>query len=438
MFNRQLLLLSLPIVLSNGIQTLLLLIDRHLLSIKDPLLSTVATMAGFTALSVGSFFIYFLSFSTSLIGKRFGQGDMAACRSVLVQSSLLSVAFSVVLFLLSFGGEPYFRLLKHPQPFCDLENGYFKWILVGTIPLLFKTSIASYLIGVGRGTPILIADLIGLFVNTFLCHLFVLGPYSHLFAGATGAAAATIITNSLTALFLSVQVPWTALRAPFWQDYGLFLTQGAYTGLEKFTNSFFFVLFVNMFVVYGPEVSAAVSIVFTYDQIAFLPLSGIYISLMSLYSCYLGKKEPAEADRLLHSTLRTTLLLMALFSLFFLTCSDWLIERFLQTKNGQMDLPLVRSLGSKLFQTTCIYIFIQALIFIYKAALRSLGLSSWCFRASLLIHLALILSSYICVYLLHTEPFLIWSYYMVMLGALALVFGRKFYAIHKRPEDLVF
>lgn len=431
---RELFFLALPLVLSQGLQTILLLADRYILSMKAPMMTAVATTGGFTALSLNMFFIYFLSFSTNFVGENYGKNNTEGCERVLAQCFFFSTLFIPLIFLFAFFGENYFKWLGHPEAYRELEVSYFRIMMLSYIPVLFKTSLESYLIGMGRSKYLLFANIYGFFINVLFCYCFVVGPLADFFTAATGAAIATVLANIVALLVLMNSAPWRLNKESFFTGFRSFIVQGSYAGFEKFVNSFCFVMFVNMFVVYGPEISFAISIVFSWDQIAFLPLMGIYGAVMSLYSRYLGKGDQKEADKMVHSALQMTLFLMLIFSFIFLLFPEQLISAFLHTGVDNINFTDVQKVGRTLFKTTCFYIFIQSFIFIYKAALRSLGLSFWCFWCSLIIHLLLIISSYISIYILRVSPYQIWGYFMIMLSSLAIVFTTKFYQVRRNKR----
>ena len=66
---QQILSLAMPVVLSQGIQTVLVLMDRYILSFKDPVLTAVATTSWFTALSLSSFLSLLSPFLQLLLGR---------------------------------------------------------------------------------------------------------------------------------------------------------------------------------------------------------------------------------------------------------------------------------------------------------------------------------------------------------------------------------
>lgn len=417
--------------------------DRYILSLKDPLYTSAVTTGGFTALTLSLFFIHLIFFSTTLIGKRYGKGEEKSCHTIVWNCFLVATCAIPALLLLREGGWAYFTFLGHPADYRALENGYFKVLILSQIPVLYRTSLESYFLGVGRSRGILFASLIGLLANIPLTYLFVLGPASHYFEGITGAAWGTFFANLFSLLVLAFlyfksyrNYPSISWRETYsGADFVPLLKEGSYTGLEKFVNSFCFVSFVNMFVYYGEEVSTAISIVFSWDQIAFLPLMGIYGAVMSLYSRFLGQGDEKGAIRSLHSALGMTTSLMLLFALLFLTSAEALTTAFMGEGKTTMDGAVIRTHAIFFFQTTCFYIFANMAIFLYKAALRSLGFSGWCFRLSLVVHLMLVLSSYCAVYLLDIGPVGVWMLFLGMLTGLSFAFITKFYQVAEKAVE---
>lgn len=450
--NLQIIRLGLPLILSQGINTLMLLTDRYILSLINPLYTAAATTGGFTALSLSLFFIHLLFFSTSLIAKKHGQKEFKTCRTIVWQGFLIAACSIPFLILLSTIGDSYFILLGHPADYRALENEYFQIIIIAQIIVLGRTIVESYFLGVNHSRHILYASLIGMIANIPLTYFFVLGSGAFYFTGVAGAAWGTVLANLLSFAYLAFIYYRTAEKGHekiTWQevfyrsDWSSFLKQGAYAGLEKFTNSFCFVCFVNMFVFYGKEVSTAISIIFSWDQIAFLPLIGMYGAVMSLYSRFLGQGNPKGAILSLHAAVRMTFGLMFIFSVIFWTASNTLTTAFMGDSHHEMDHAIVYKYSSIFFQTTCLYIFANAATFLYKAALRSLGYSGWCFRVSLVLHLLLVGSCYCGVYVLEISPLYIWGFFMTMLASLAFTFIIKFYLTvkmhsNRQPKSIIY
>ena len=428
--------LGLPIILSQGILTLMVLCDRFILSLKNPVYAAASTTAGFTAISLSLFFINFLSFGTSLVAKKMGNGDKKSCLNLVNQTLTLALIFSPLLILLSIIGIKYFTLLGHQGIFKLVEVSYFKIILYSQVIILFKTAIENYYIGIQSAGCILKANLLGLFTNGLFSYLFVLGPFSTYFAYADGAAWGTFVSSLLSCIYL------------FWkygQDHGFRVfnirpkqifnsqdmmelsKQGTYIGLEKFFNSFCFVFFVNLFVVYGNEISTSISTIFSWDQISYLPLLGIYSAIVSIFSRYLGENDLKGASSSLSACLEMTYILMLVMSIGYFCFSQFLTGVFLKGATNDLDVDKIYAYSSLFFKTTFINVFCTATSMLYKAALRSLGFSLWCFVTSSVTHLMMCVFCYVGVYYYKFDPFYIWAIFLFMMTILGLLFVFKFH-----------
>lgn len=445
--HKQIIKLAFPILLSQGIRTVMLLADRFVLSLKNPLFPSAATTAGFTAISLSLFFVHMMMFSTSLIGKKFGQNDLRGCKILLKQSQLIALISAPILLLIGTLIPYYFSFLGHPKEYILIEQSYFKVMLISQSIILFRAAIESYFLGIQKTKDILKSNLIALITNVPLSYLFVLGPFSEYFSMANGAAWAAVIANIFALSFILLRlkkiskdvaekVCWSEAIKD--REFIPYLKQGSCNGSETWVSSFCFACFANMFVLYGNEVSTAVSIVFSWDQIAFLPLIGIYGAVMSLYSMYLGQDTPEKATHSLHSALRVTFALMLILSTFFWVFRHILVGVFIKEHSDMMDLARIHEYSAFFLKTTSVYIFANATIFLYKAALRSEGYSGFCFKISFLSHIALVACCFTWIHYLKMGPVGVWNLFMAMLFSLSLVYMIKYYrsVIASRKQNL--
>ena len=437
--------LSLPLILSQGIQTLMVLTDRYFLSLKNPLFAAAVTTGGFTALSLSLFFIHLLLFSTSLIAKNYGRNQLSECEVIFYQCITIATFSIPLLALLNYVADLYFDFLGHPLEYRILEEKYFYILIFSQVFSLYRTCIEAFLIGIGRSGKILHASFFGVFINIPLTYAFILGPYSSYFNPVEGAAWSTVVSNVSSLFFLAISsssvmninfghFSFTSLFRG--KDLKILLMQGSFSGLEKFINSICFVSFVNMLVFYGNEVSIAISIVFTLDQIAFLPLLGIYASVMSIYSRFLGINNLREAQKSLAASLHLAYGLMFIFSVFFWVFAENLVQIMLKGDSQHLNKEVINEYAIFFLRTTCLYIFANTTIFLYKAALRSLGLSWWCFQISVCMHLLLILTCYYGIHYYHLDPSAIWGLFMAFLGGLAIIYVIKYHRIIKRSYTI--
>lgn len=316
------------------------------------------------------------------------------------------------------------------------EVGYFKVILYSQIICLFRTCIENYYIGIQSAGCILKANIFGLISNGIFSYLFVLGPFAQFFEYGTGAAWGTFVSSLLSCIYLFViyfKHNKLSLKIEEFleifksQDLIELAKQGTFIGMEKFVNSFCFVFFVNLFVIYGHEVSTSISTLFSWDQISYLPLLGIYSAVVSIFSHYLGENQLEKAKATLLSSLKMTYLLMLAMAVFFYLFSEYLTGMFLKGADNQLDISKVYYYSGIFFKTTSFNIFATATSMLYKAALRSLGFSSWCFIASFITHGILCMLAYIGLYIFNFNPLHLWGLFLALMSILGLVFVFKFH-----------
>jgi multidrug resistance protein, MATE family len=428
--------LGLPIILSQGILTLMVLCDRFILSLKNPIFAAAATTGGFTGISLSLFFVNFLAFGTSLIARRHGSGEKKSCFDIVHQTLFLSCLFSPLLLLLTLFGEKYFTMLGHSGVYKLAEVSYFKVILYSQIICLFRTCVENYYIGIQSAGCILKANIFGLISNAVFSYLFVLGPFSHLFEYGSGAAWGTFVSSLLSCFYLFFKyIKDNGISFEKFQFIQIFKSpdlaelskQGTFIGMEKFVNSFCFVFFVNLFVVYGNEVSTSISTLFSWDQISYLPLLGIYSAVVSIFSNFLGENEIEKAKKSLYSSLKMTYFLMLAMALFFYLCADLLTGMFLKGAGNDFDTNKVYYYSGIFFKTTSLNVFATATSMLYKAALRSLGFSSWCFVASSITHAILCVMCHIGLYKFNLSPIHLWGLFLGLMSILGLIFVFKFH-----------
>ncbi len=184
---------------------------------------------------------------------------------------------------------------------------------------------------------------------------------------------------------------------------------------------------MNLFVVYGNEISTSISTIFSWDQISYLPLLGIYSAIVSIFSRYLGENDLKGASSSLSACLEMTYILMLVMSIGYFCFSQFLTGVFLKGATNDLDVDKIYAYSSLFFKTTFINVFCTATSMLYKAALRSLGFSLWCFVTSSVTHLMMCVFCYVGVYYYKFDPFYIWAIFLFMMTLLGLLFVFKFH-----------
>ena len=84
---RELWLIALPMVISTGLDTAMMFIDRMFLARLDSVHMAACMAGGITAFTCTTFFIGLIGYATALVAHQFGAGQKAGCARTVDQHS---------------------------------------------------------------------------------------------------------------------------------------------------------------------------------------------------------------------------------------------------------------------------------------------------------------------------------------------------------------
>lgn len=206
--HKNLILLALPIMGTNFLQTLYNLADTYFLG----RLGKEELSAPSVSFNIIFFLILFGSgfamAGTTLISQAKGRGDSDRVDFYASQTFTVILAMSVVISLLGIVfTEPVLKLLQVPAELMGLASVYLRLIFIG-MPFMFISFVfRAVLQGIGDSMTPLILQLITVVLNIVLDPIFIfgLGPVPAM--GVKGAAIATVLSrsvNSIISLFILV------------------------------------------------------------------------------------------------------------------------------------------------------------------------------------------------------------------------------------------
>ena len=199
---KELVRLSMPMVISQGAFAIMMFTDRYFMSQLSPLHLSAALGGGVAAFFCVSLFVGMLSYGNSIVAQYFGANDHAKCSKVLTQSLILAMMSYPLILLMGFAMEDIFRWMDHPENQIQLEVSYFNLLIIGSVITLIKTALASYFSGVGRTSVVMTSNLVGVVLNIPLSYVLIFGEYGFPAWGIIGAAIGTLISSGLTLAIL--------------------------------------------------------------------------------------------------------------------------------------------------------------------------------------------------------------------------------------------
>ncbi|MDO9543390.1 MAG: MATE family efflux transporter [Kiritimatiellia bacterium] len=379
---RDVLVISLPLVISMGSHTVMLFCDRLFLSRYSVDAIAAATPAGLLAFMFTCFFMGVVGFANTLIAQSVGAGMKEQVARSLWQAVYFAVFAGIILAALSFSGDTIFSWAGHPETVRAQENIYFRILMQGAIFALLHDALACFYSGQGLTRPIMFINLAGVLVNIPLDYVLIYGVGGFPEMGVKGAAIATILGHVLMLVLFVLLVFSRENNRLFgmWRQrvfdrqlFGKLIKYGAPAGIQFFVDMFAFTFFLMVVGRIGRDELAATNIAFAINTLAFMPMIGFSIAVSSLVGQAIGRGKPEEAVIATKSSLFLTMTYMwAVVALFVLFPAN-LCGIFRSSSGDPASDAAVQGLAVILLRFVALYSLVDGLNIIYSGALKGAG-----------------------------------------------------------------
>jgi MATE family multidrug resistance protein len=440
---RELLRLSLPMVVSQGAFAVMVFTDRLFMSYIDGAHIAAALGGGVASFFCFSLFMGLITYGNALVAQYYGAGNRAKCPLVVTQGVLITLGSAPLLLLMAYYGGSVFAMIGHDAAQVPLEQVYFSILMTGSVFTLFKACLASYFSGIGRTRVVMVADVLGAAVNIPLSWMLIFGKFGLPQLGIAGAALGTVIATLFAlGIFLLFYLSKGHQRqfhvaGSLRFDRGImrrYLRLGMPSGLETFMNISTFNLFLLLFQSYGVVQGAAMAIVFNWDMLSFIPMIGLNIGVMSLIGRFVGAGNMERANQVISSGFIAALGYSGILAVFFLLFRDSLVGVF-ATHEG--NFAAIRELANHMMIGLVSYMLADATILIAGGALRGAGDTRWIMITSTSVHWLMLLAQYLVIVVYGFGPLVSWWIFVFMLITLALLYlGRLFGGTWRQPARL--
>ena len=418
---RELLWLSLPMVISQGSFAVMVFTDRWFMSRLDAA-HIAATLGGGVAMYFClSLFIGVITYANALVAQYHGSGAQHKCPQVVTQGMLMVLACSPILVALAVYGGDAFAHLGHEPDQVELETIYFQILMAGSAFNLAKACLASYFAGIGRTRVVMVADVLAVALNIPLSWALIFGRLGLPELGIAGAAVGTVVATVFgVGLFLAFYLApghkrQFAVADSLHFNRGImrrYLRLGIPAGIESFLNMGAFNLFLLMFQAYGVAQGAAMAIVFNWDMLSFVPMIGLNIAVTSMIGRFVGMNDMGRANQVISSGFILALGFSGLLALVFLLLRFELVEVF-ATPGG--EFAAIRELAAAMMVGLCTYMLADATIQIAGAILRGAGDTRWVMFTSTGLHWLMLAVQYYVIVEADLAPLVSWWVFVAML-----------------------
>ena len=200
---------------------------------------------------------------------------------------------------------------------------------------------------------------------------------------------------------------------------------GLPSGLEFVLVFAAFNTFVVLFHSYGVNEALAMTIVFNWDILVFLPIWGLNIGLMSLVGKYMGARRVDLALKSTYSGAKLAYaIVLAAVSGFFLN-PEPMVRIFLPELSPQITAEIL-SLTTTMLRIVSLYLLANTTSMVLGATLRAAGDTRWCMVISIIAHWINLVLSYTGIKVMGWSPVVTWSCFAGSLLLEAVMFFLRF------------
>jgi MATE family multidrug resistance protein len=430
---REMLALSLPMVVSHASETVLVFTDRLFLSRLGPVPMSAAMGGGLTAFMMTTFFLGVIGYTTALTAQYLGAGQKSRCATVLSQAVIIALLAYPLILAARPLAHGLFAFTDIPAEQLEPQKLYFDILLGGTILALLRSCFASFFSGVGRTRVVMLSALTTMLVNVGANYVLIFGRFGLPAMGIRGAAYGTILGSLCGLLILLAAYLTESNRREFGVAFPRLdgkvmrklLRFGFPAGVELFLNLLAFTAMILVFHAHGLATATAVTIVFNWDMVSFVPLLGIQIGVVSLVGRYMGAGRPEIAERVTVSGLKMGWAYSSVILVLFVGFPDQLVAVF---QPGDPD-PLFTEaapLAAGMLRLAGLYVLADAVMVVFSGALRGAGDTFWTMCISVGLHWLLLPLLLISLHILHLPPQTAWLALVIFFLSFSGVFYLRY------------
>lgn len=431
---RELLAIALPMVISHACDTVMMFTDRLFLSRLGPEQMNASMAGGLTCFVLMTFFLGLTGYSTALVAQYLGAGRKDRCATATTQAVLIALtAYPLILLVRPLVHMVFARTGISPGQLAP-QIEYFDIVVYATVIGLLRNCLSSFFSGIGRTRIVMVSAFAAMLVNVGMNYILIFGKLGFPALGIRGAAYGTIVggvvgLGVLLVTYLSGETRrtyrvWRSLR--FDRDaMGKLLRFGYPAGVEMFLNILAFYAMIVAFHAHNPITATAVTVMFNWDMVSFVPLIGIQIGVMSLVGRYMGAAQPDIAYRSAMSGLKCGSLYSLIILILFVFFPQALVAVF---RPEQVDaiFHAAAPMAVRMIRIASIYVMLEAALVVFSGTLRGAGDTVWAMCVSVVLHWLMLGILIVMLYVLRLSPEAAWTGVVLSFLSFSMVFYGRF------------
>lgn len=386
---KKLLRISFPLIISSGIWTIQVFVDRMFISWYSVKSLAAVLPAGLLNMTTSSIFIGTAHFVNTFVAQYYGAKKYEKIGGIVWQGIYLALIGGILhLILIPF--SPFiFKIFGHEKEVLIYETIYFQILCLGIFPTISSASISSFFSGIGKTEIILIVSSIQTMINLILDYFLIFGKWIFPQMGIKGASIATVISayfSFFIYLFLFFNKRNTIFGIKKFRFNNLLfkelLKYGLPNGIQFFIDISVWSIFLLIIGKLGVTPLSSTNIAFNINTIAFMPMLGIGNGVAILVGQYIGESKVDEAEKIAFVGFKITFIYMCLIALTYAFFPDFYIK-FFRPKIYTENFEEVKNLTRVLLKFVALYSIFDTMNVIFISALRGAGDTKYIMNAFL-------------------------------------------------------
>ncbi|MEZ6059294.1 MAG: MATE family efflux transporter [Planctomycetaceae bacterium] len=383
---RELLAVSLPLIISAGSLSVMSAVDRIMLagySVDALAAVTPASMLHWTVICVPMGMILY---ANTFIAQFDGAGRPGRVAASVWQAVWLAIISGLLLTLLTPFTHDVLSLTGHAASVVREESSYFNVLCLGSLGLLTSEALGTFYSGRRRTNVVMAVNVLGVVINFALDYVFIygVGPFPQL--GIRGAALATVLArvSGIVAYLILIRRENQRAKFPFpetWKpDSGLlrkFLRFGLPSGLHYFVDNSGFTAFLLIVGTLNADALAATNLAFSVNGLIFVPLLGFGTAVQTLVGHHIGAGLQPAAIRTTWNAVRMALVWTGGAGVLLILCPEMSLKPFqLFARDSSPETESLKQIlptAVLLLQFVAVYSVFDALAVVFSSALRGAG-----------------------------------------------------------------
>ncbi|MDQ5987817.1 MAG: hypothetical protein CSYNP_03563 [Syntrophus sp. SKADARSKE-3] len=190
---REMVSLTLPMVVSLSCETLMIFTNRLLLSKISPDAMNASMGGGIAAGQCLSFFAGLVGYTTALVAQQYGAGRRRNASRAAFQAMLIALAAWPLLACLGpFAREVFNHMGLTPEQ-AQLQSEYFSIVVLGSGLYLLRSALSGFFCGIGRTGVVMLSAIAALIANACAAWVLIFGRLGFQAVGVRGAAIGVLI-----------------------------------------------------------------------------------------------------------------------------------------------------------------------------------------------------------------------------------------------------